>query len=513
MADNKFDVNNYSVAYWRMRPQWQDSINLYEPLPGGLSQYLFRYKSEDDAEFAERLKRLAQVNFVEYVINHWCSMLFSTNPKISCSDSAKEDVDSFVNNCNGQGDTLHEYTRDMIAPSSFLYGIVDVVVDLPEAGNGFVTMADEGDMGLRSPYIYIIPPLNRMSWALDNAKNYIKYCSYDIVNSQISAGMAIKDAKQYQEWTPDTVEQYDDAGNSLGVKDNPYGFVPIVSVLHKNSQRFFSDKIGISLIKDVVPLQKLIINLVSLIFDYHEQTNFTHRVIIQDMDNGADEEAPTQAEALAMSAHRVTRLPGKGSRLDLLTPDPAGVESMHNLLSKMVELLFLSCGLASDYGQNKTHQSEATVRANNTGVFNRLGVMARQFEKADKKIIETALRVQGYDDADIVEAAVTVEWDTNFSYAPFMNAIEELTALKAVIGDISTTAIKEFAKATIAPKLGTSKDWDTITEEIEAYDGPAAPVAPFAAPVNPDMPPNAALSKAAAVESPTDKEDNSPVES
>ncbi len=497
MAEDKFSVNNYSVAYWRLRPSWTDALNLYEPLPETLSQYLFRYKSEDNQEFAERVKRLAQVNFVQYVIDYWVSMLFSTSAKIDSSDKSKDDVQRFISDCNGQGDTLFEYTRDIIAPTSFLFGVGDVVVDLPEMGESLVTQADEAELGFKNPYCYVIPPLNRTQWELDDRRNYKSFVSSDVINKQISASMNISDTKQYQRWTIETVIKYDDSGKEMEKKNNPYGFIPIVPVLYRNSQRFFADKIGISLVKDVVPIQKLILNLISLIFDYHEQTNFTQRYIVQDMADGAADNAPTQQEAMEMSNHRLTMLWGAGSKLGALTPDPAGVESMQGLLRQMVELLFLSCGLPSDLGENKTHQTEGTVRSNYSKLYNTLGNMARQFEKALRRIIETALRVQGYSDADIAEAKVTVQWDTNFSYQPFLSSIEELTALKAVMQDLSETAVKEFAKKTISAKLGNTAKWEEISEEIDSSEVNTAPVVPFAAPQNPATPENSALDGAA----------------
>ncbi len=467
-----FDTNKHNQAYFQMRASWTDALALYEPLPNTLAAYLFRYKSETDKEFGERLKRLAQVNFVEYVISHWVSMLFSTNPNVSCDDKYKDRVNAFYNDCNGGGDTLHEYMRDMGAPTSFLYGNVDFVVDAPEAKPiaGEITELDAEMQGLRNPYTYIIPPLNRMRWVTEDFnKQYKEYVSYDVVDTQVAAQMGKNDGKQYQEWTNDTVCKYDDAGNVQTQKPNPFGFIPIVPVLYRNSLRFHNDNLGVSLVKDVVPLQKLIINLISLIFDYHEQSNFTHRVIIQDTADGNADNAPSQEEGEAMSNHRVSMLFGANSDLKLLTPDPKGVESMQNLLQKLVDLLFLSCGLGSDYGQNKTHQSEATVRANNTGIFNKLNLMARNYEKSYKKILETGLRVSGATPAEVKEANITVTWDTNFSYEPFLNAVDELTAFKDVVNDISKSAVAELSKKVISVKLGTSGKWKEIEAEVDNW--------------------------------------------
>ena len=208
------DISYGNLLYWQMRNFWTDCLNLKEPLPTCNALYLNRYLKEDPEEFAQRIKRIAQVNFVDIIDDAYCSMLFSTDIRIT-SQKFEPQVQSFLNSCNQQGDTLQEYFREMVAPASFLYGIVDVFVDLPTVSEEIATVQQASDAGLDAPYCYIVPPLNRTAWNLDGARNYTLYRSEDIINTQISGQMAVRDEKQYQEWTPEKVTLYDAKGTPL----------------------------------------------------------------------------------------------------------------------------------------------------------------------------------------------------------------------------------------------------------------------------------------------------------
>jgi hypothetical protein len=280
----------------------------------------------------------------------------------------------------------------------------------------------------------------------------------------------LTDKQQFTQWTPDTVTRLDGEGKLVGeIAPNPYGFIPAVSVMPISSKRFYSDRIGISLVKDVLPLQVVALNLISLILDFHEAVNFGQRVIVQDTSNG--DEPPEEGELKEMGNKRGLILRGKDSKFSIETPDAAGVESMRGFLCEMIDRAYQSVLIPSDSNLNKTHQSAQTIRSNLSQLYNRLASISKHYEKATKQLIEMALRVQGIDPA---EANVSVSWDTNFSYEAFINAVQELQALRQAVGDISPTAIKEMAKLVVGPRLYTTGKMDAIIAEIDAFSGSLA---------------------------------------
>src|SRR5581483_10946304 len=116
-----------------------------------LAQFLNRYMKEDNDEFLQRVKRLCQVNFVDLILAAYNSMIFSTNVRIS-SASHQDEVQSFVQSCNQQGDTLMDWFREFVAPQAMLYGVCDVMVDLPRVQGEVLTALQQEQQGLLKPY-------------------------------------------------------------------------------------------------------------------------------------------------------------------------------------------------------------------------------------------------------------------------------------------------------------------------------------------------------------------------
>jgi hypothetical protein len=454
-------ISNYNTAYWSLRQFWTDCINLAEPLPNTLAAYLRQYAKEDPDEFAQRVKRIAQINFLDITIDFFVSMLFSTDVQIG-SANYKDEVKRFVSSCNLQGDSLIEYFREVVAPGAFLYGSVDLFCDLPSVSVDVVSQAQAQQAGLNAPYCYVVPPINRVAWNLDDSRNYTYYQSEDVINTQVSGGFDLRDKHQFNSWTNAEVAVFDADGKEITTRINPFGFIPAVTVIPLPSKRFHSDRIGKSLVQDVVPLQKLVLNLYSLILDYHEQSNFAQRVIIQDTDNG--EEPPEEGELREQGPRRGITLRGKGTKFQMLSPDPAGVQAMCEFLRQVMDMTFRSVFLPPDMNSAKTHQTGQTIRNNQAQLYNRLTQFCRHFEKAMKSTIEMALRVQGIDP---IAAGVTVQWDTNFSYEAFISNVEQLIALREALQDLSPTAVKEYAKKVISPQLYNCGKMEAIVKEID----------------------------------------------
>jgi hypothetical protein len=467
-------VKSQSVAYWYFRPFWTDCLNLYEPMPSSLAMYLRKYEKEEDIEFANRCSSLAQINMIYLIVEATISMIFSTNIDIK-SKQHQDVVDAFVKNCTPQGDRLTDFLREQLAPSAFAYGLTDIVVDMPEDKADKLSVQQAKAKKL-APYCYLIPPLNRYNWSVDSNGHFDMYRSEDILNTEIQGNLQLAgsatERKEYQVWTTDTVERYDSDGNQTSSKPNPYGFIPIVTCAPvSKSLRYPNERLGRSLIQDVIPLQKLIINVMSLIYDFHESSNFPFRVLKQDTTNG--DEPPTEEEISEQGNKRGFILRGEGSDYKIVSPDPAGVNAMLEYLQQLIERCYQQVMMPSDANVNKTHQSGNSIRSNMAVLFNKLTTYTRRMEKTVKEIVDMALRVQGIDP---VEADVRVDWDTNFSYESFTNAQQQLSMVIQNLSDISPTAVAEFCKKVMGPQMFGSPMLEKVYKEFDAYAKKPIPV-------------------------------------
>jgi len=477
-----------SVAYYYFKPFWTDCLNLCEPLPDTIRQYLTRFKKEDPLEFAARARHCDQINMISLIIEATISMLFSTNIDISAAKN-QDKVDAFVNCCNMQGDPLIDFIREDLAPSALTYGLSDIVVDMPAEPNDKLSVEQAKARGLM-PYCYIIPPLNRFNWSVDANGNYTEYRSEDILNEQIQSQLNLQNGadedRQFNVWTMDTVEKYSKNGTLLESKPNPYGFIPIVTCAPVGkSIRYPNDRLGRSLVQDILPIQRRIINLMSLIWDFHQNANFPYRILKQDT---TENEPPTEGELAEGGTSRGLIIRGVGSDYKIVSPDSAGVESMMCYLRTLIEFCYQQMSMPSDSNTNKTHQTGETIRSNQSVLFNKLTTYTRRMEKTVKEIVDMALRVQGIDP---IESDVKVTWDTNFSYESFTNAQEQLSLVIQNLADKSPTAVAAFAKKVMSPQLFGSGAMEKAETELDKWAAKPIPDPMTAGddPNNPDVKP------------------------
>lgn len=468
-------LNSYSAAYWQMKPKWHAALDLFEPVYSGatgygggsrstLTAYLTQHPKEDPEEFSRRANRVAQVNVIKLILEFYGSMLFSNATRYDCDPEHKDRMMAFVNSCNLQGDTLDEFYREQAWIQSALFGTADVFVDLPQRSEDAKSLADEQEQGLSDPYVFIIPPLNRVRWQVDDAGNYTFYQSKDVIDEEINPAFVIKQKTQYQCWNSQTVSTFDKNGTLTGSKKNTHGFIPAVTITPIPSIRFPNEKIGTSLVDGLVELQTIIINTLSMIDDFHTAINFSLLTVIQDTSNG--DEPPQEGDGAEFGNHRIAAFRGSGTKVGFVSPDPQGVKAMQEYLDQIICKMFDMALVPKDANSIKTHTSSNTIRSNLSQLYNRLTSIAKHLEKSMKKVIETALKIQGIDPKD---AKVNVQLPTDYSYESLINAIEQLAALKATAGDISNTAIREFTKKVIAPVLYNTGKLDAINAEIDQW--------------------------------------------
>jgi hypothetical protein len=218
MENKPPNLTEYATTYSQLRPFWIDCLNLKEPLPGTLTQYLCKYTKEDDIEFSERVKRLAQLNLVDIISDIYLSMLFSTTVQID-SENHQDEVDAFVANCNAQGDGLVDWFREVVGPNALTYGVCDVFVDLPSAKTDIASLDQQRQAGVDQPYCYVVPPLNRVNWTLDDAiRQQHQQDSPDGYDDPHQSGAVVQPSNPHDQ----ALEQVDEAGCGNGVKDTRY---------------------------------------------------------------------------------------------------------------------------------------------------------------------------------------------------------------------------------------------------------------------------------------------------
>jgi hypothetical protein len=106
------------------------------------------------------------------IADFYVAMLFSTSIRVTADEKYRDQVDKYVHRCNRRGDSLVDYWREMVVPQAFIYGIVDIFTDLPSTSEPVNSLADQQQLGLDQPYSFVVPPLQRVRWQIDDSGNY-----------------------------------------------------------------------------------------------------------------------------------------------------------------------------------------------------------------------------------------------------------------------------------------------------------------------------------------------------
>lgn len=460
-------LSGYSQIYWLRRQEWIDALNLYEPVPFVLGTYLRRNKKEDNAEYGARLSKLCQINYVYNAVDFYRSMLWSTSVEITAEGPLKASVDAFVKKCNRRGEDFRTFMRERATPLQLLFGSCDIFCDLPRVSESEapISLWEQQQRGLDLPYCYAVPPLNRLQWVNDEAGNFSFYKSMDVIDKQIGPALDIGQLHQYNLWTVEEVYKYDQDGNQVSVVANPYGFIPVTTIAPLGSIRFQDKELGVSIVQDLVPLQVNLLNALSEMFDFHHFANFPQLVI------NRDTTVPTppmgeEGESIEVGMHRLLELLGKDSDAKWISPDAQAILAKQAFIFESI-VPEIYCTMLIPPAQIKTHTSENTIRTNLQQLYTRLTAMAQHLAVGMKRVIETALKVQGYSSEQIEDASVEVAFNTNWSFEAFMDSVQELEQTRKTIGDLTKTAIKEMAKRVVNSKLYNSAQIQQIHKEID----------------------------------------------
>ena len=131
------------------------------------SDYLPRYSTrEDDDDYQYRLD-LAEnswFNWVEKVLNIWKNTIYRFTEAVRTS--ANEKIKSFMEDVNGHGLSIKEFSQDMVFPLTQIDGGAIITVDKPQKPDGEISALDQKKRGL-FPYAFVERIENLVNYARD----------------------------------------------------------------------------------------------------------------------------------------------------------------------------------------------------------------------------------------------------------------------------------------------------------------------------------------------------------
>ena len=462
----------------RTHPDYEDNVDKWkrykDASKGGDAfindTYLHSHRLEDTEDFNERLERGYYLNFCDTVPNIYNNYIF----KEEINRPPDTNLDSFKKNVDGRYSDVNAFI-ERVGYYASVYGVVHVLVDMPESNKKSPSKADDKEAN-RIPYCSIILPNDLKDWSVDAKGKFnwvvIEFTYYDDPDPKLER----EDHTYYkvitlEEWW---VEDEDGAkvtfaDGTVSAGTNELGIIPIVTMYHKDTG---NDKIGESLIKDIVYINQAIMNWCSCIDEQIERQTFSQLIIPDDSAMDEDEERGDDPLNRFGTSSAFTFNPESKHHPQFISPDTDNLSVIWGLVADHIKEIFRLGGLQGGTSDLYSSRSGRQSQMSFSGVNSSLSKKSSHYEKFENDISRIALLLLGVGVEDYNE----VKYPNSFDIAALADELDSyITILER---NFSPTLNKTIEKG-IARKTVPFADVVTrkmIEDEIENSDGIVLPV-------------------------------------
>lgn len=472
----------------RTHPDYDENINKWElyrdASKGGEDfindTYLHSHRLEDTEDFNERLDRGYYLNFCDTIPTIYNNYIF----KEEINRPPTEQLELFKKNVDGRNSNINAFI-ERVGYYASVYGVVHVLVDMPESNKKSPSKADDKEAN-RVPYCSIILPTSLKDWSVDEKGRFnwviIEFIYYDDSDPTLER----EEHTYYKIITREKWWVEDEDGNTVSFKDgtassgtNELGIIPIVTMYHKDTG---NDKIGESLIKDIVYINKTIMNWCSCIDEQIERQTFSQLVIPDDAAMDEDEERGDDPLFRFGTSSAFTFNPESRHAPMFISPNTENISVVWALVSDHIKEIYRLGGLQGGTSDLYTSRSGRQSQMSFSGVNSSLSKKSSHYEKFENDVSKIALLMLG----GSINEYSDVKYPTSFDIAALADELESL--IKILERNFSATLNKTIEKG-IARKTVSFADVATrkaIEDEIENSDGIVEPIKASVAGVQPE---------------------------
>jgi len=459
----------------REHPLYTDNLDKWElyrsAVKGGeefiTDENLFSHKLEEKADFDDRLDRAYYLNFCEAVPAIYNSYIF----KEGIERKPDTELEDFRNNVDGRGTKISDFIA-RVGFFSKVYGVMHVLVDMPAVGteNEKITKRFAKEKNIY-PYSSLIYPYQLKDWSIDRNGNFRWVVIESTYYRDEDPGVEREEEKHYKLITTEEWRIEDEDGNVPKLAEgeeasgtNELGFVPIVTLYHRDLD---DDRIGESLLKDIVYINRIILNWCSLIDEQVERNTFSQLVV---PDSGAlAEQSETGQDPLQAIGTSVAWTADGDSRWppQFISPDSSNIEVIWRLVVDHIKEIFRLGGLIGSSEDMYVAGSGRSRQMGFLSVNSALAEAAAKYQQFENDLSRIALLQLGKDPS----AYEDVKYPDSFDITSLG---EEIDAYFKIMGkNFSTTLNKTMMKdiSRRAVPLAPNSTRDQIEKEIEAHSG------------------------------------------
>jgi hypothetical protein len=470
----------------RRHPLYEDNEALWEfylnSAKGGINYInesnLFSHRLEDSEDYEERLKRAFYLNFCDIIPTVYNNFIF----KSAIGRPIDEYLDEiFRNNVDGSGTDINDFVKKVGYLSS-VFGAMHVLVATPATDFGIVlTKQQEKEQNIR-PYTSLIYPQELVDWSIDKYGNFNWVILESTYLRDSDPNVEREEETHYKLITKEEWKIVDEDGNSVSFDDsessgkNTLGFVPIVTIYHKNVN---DNKVGESLLKDIVYLNRAIFNWGSCIDEQIERQTFS-QLVIPDDGTLADRSEEGENPLNTIGTSTVWTFPSESKNPPaFISPNVENINAIWKLILDHAREIFRMSGLQGASDDLHTSRSGRAGQFSFLGVNSALAEKSKIYQKFENDIYDVVYKLAGKDPKDLDKVKYPSDFD--------VSAIEdEIDSFMKIMERNFSPKLNKVMQKSIARKA-TPLETDTvrkeIEDEIEASDGVVLPLSTVADPL------------------------------
>jgi len=459
----------------RENPLYSDKLGLwslyYEAAAGGqgfAQDNLFTHRLEDNDDFADRKDRVYYLNFCDTLPTIYNSYIFQNE----ISRKPDETLEEFRRNVDGKGTAIDDFVKKVGYYSS-VYGVCHVIVDIPTSKKkGKISKLDAKRDNLY-PFARILHPTQLKDWSIDEQGNFrwvlIEYEYYKDEDPTQEREIET----HYKLITTENWEIVNQDGDPVKLEDgspnkgpNTLGFIPIVTMYHKNSDE--DDKVGESMLKDIVYINIIILNWCSLIDEQLARNCFSQLVIPDRGDIYEAVEGGKTNPLVTVGNSSVFTFDGESANPpQFISPNTDTITTVWKMVSDHIKEMYRLSGLLS--GTSDLY-APTSGRASQFGFLSTNAALAEKslsYQKFENKMSEVAYLQLGKSSEEYEQ----VHYPTTFDLSTLEEELDShIKIMEMNFSALLNKTIQKDISRKVVPLAPTSVR-DGIEKEIDAGDG------------------------------------------
>jgi len=457
----------------REHPLYIDNLDLWDmyldAAMGGDNfindDYILTHRLEDTDDYNDRVERGYYLNFCDAIPSIYNSYIF----KAGVERPPDKTLEKFRENVDGRNTTISDYVKKLGYYSS-IFGVIHALVDMPYLNKSVISKRDLEEHKLY-PYCSIIYPMQLVDWSLDRYGNFRWVVIKSTYYKDIDPGIERVQEDHYKlitttDWRVENedgiIVTFDDGAPAKG--DNKLGIVPIVTMYHKDIN---DDKVGESMIKDIVYVNRTILNWCSCIDEQIERQTFSQLVVPDD--GSLAEASETEDDPLKKlgTAHAYTFPADATHPPRFISPDTSTIRVIWDLVVDHIKEMYRMGGLQGGTSDLYTSRSGRQSQMSFMGVNSSIAEKSARYEKFENAISKLAyLQLSGD-----VSKYESVKYPSEFDVVALSEEVDSLFKImeRNFSGVLNKTMMKNVARR-VTP-LAPQSIRKEIEDEIDSGDG------------------------------------------